>query len=174
VLVLQLLTLFVLLLILVQDLLYRAVSWAVFPTLAMLLLVIRYRRGEALHVILQLTAINLLVLMVLFSFVWLYFRLKNGRAGKIIDTKLGWGDIAFFISIAFFFSLTNLVIFIILGLLLVILGWKLWELSIRKKDQYIPLAGLLSAIFAMLVIADWWFGFIDLTSDDLYLKFIGL
>lgn len=79
---------------------------------------------------------------------------------------LGIGDILFFLGISCYLSVYNFIFFFIFGLVETCIIWLFYQKISSKKEKYIPLAGFLSLIFAVLLTSDWYYGIIDISSDQ--------
>lgn len=153
-----------LLLIFVQDILSRSVYWFLFPLLAITLLVTRLQ-VQSISVIAPLIGINLGFLTLQFFLLTVYFSLKSRKWVNITERLLGQGDLLFLGAIAFYLSVLNYLFFYIASLLLVLSFWLIWQQLSRKKDSHIPLAGLQSLLFALLIGTDWWFWPVRMVDD---------
>ncbi|MFD0766142.1 hypothetical protein ACFQZI_14860 [Mucilaginibacter lutimaris] len=157
-----------LLTVLIQDITSRSVSWPVFPFIALCGLTLQWLLSYPLSDTLRLTAFNLLFLMLQFLGIRLYFLITRGQKAKVVDKMIGWGDILFLISVAFFLPVTTFIAFYILSLLLVLTGWLLYLQIIRSANRHIPLAGLQALIFILFLAGDWLFGRYDIYDDQLF------
>jgi membrane associated rhomboid family serine protease len=83
---------------------------------------------------------------------------------------IGWGDILFLVSLAFYFSLLNFIVFyigsLVLALLIALVG------SFYSSDKKIPLAGLQALIFALFLTSARLFFHLDLMSDNYWLEYL--
>ncbi len=163
-LLIKLAALLILLLIFVQDVLSRSVYWFLFPLLVLTLFVIRLQ-VQSIAVIAPVVGINLGFLTLQFFLLTAYFSLKNGKWVNITDQLLGPGDLLFLGTIAFYLSALNYLFFYISSLLLVLSFWLIWQQLSRKKDTPIPLAGLQSLLFALVLCAGWWLYPVRLVED---------
>ncbi|SFC82608.1 Type IV leader peptidase family protein [Parapedobacter composti] len=66
---------------------------------------------------------------------------------------MGWGDVAFFVVLAFCFSTFNFVLFYVASLLVVLLG-ALLAMAFGVRVATIPLAGGQAALLVLLLLAD--------------------
>jgi len=140
-----------------QDMRSRAVYWLLFPVLTALFIVLAGFSVAA--------VINIVFLLVQFLLVSAYFSIKKRRWVNVMKGLLGWGDMLFLLSIAFYLSVLNFVFFYIASLLFVLL-------VAAKRYKHIPLAGLQALLLAALLITDWWIRPFNLTSDDWLLRLI--
>ena len=103
----------------------------------------------------------------------IYFSMKNKKWVNITKDYLGWGDILFLLTVAFFLSPMNYLFFYV-GSLLVVLLFTMLAL-VRNGTRYkIPLAGLQALLFAGLPLIDWNLSTFSLQSDEWLLKQFGL
>lgn len=150
-----------------QDMRFRAVSWLLFPALAILYVVHGLVAGVRLKEIVFNSALNLGFLAVVFLLVWLYISLRRRGWTYLPDKLIGWGDILFLLGLCFYFTLLNFIVFYIISLLIVIIFWLLWT-SYRPDAarRHVPLAGLQAIILSLCLAADWLVKGFDLTSDN--------
>jgi hypothetical protein len=172
VLLLEILILVILTLIFLQDLKSRAVYWFLFPILSILLIVLRFHHPFSWSDWEKSTLINAGFITVQLVFLTLYFSLKNRKWVNITTGLLGLGDILFLLSIAFYLSVLNFLVFYIASLICVLVLWLTLQGVSVKKYKYIPLAGFQSLIFMLFLACDWWLRSFDLTSDTWLLNLI--
>lgn len=137
-----------------EDLHHRAVYWFWYPILLLALVCFRYLKGEKLLSIGFDGAVNVLLIGLELSMLVLYLVLKHRKFIKLTDGYFCLGDILFLITISFYFHLASMAIFMIIGLLLVIVGWIGFFKIYKSQDQHIPLAGLLALLFIIVFIGD--------------------
>lgn len=161
----------VLLLIFLQDIRSHSVYWFLFPLLAASLLILKLQSqfiGDAWQSILfniSFLALQLFILTV-------YFSVNNKKWVNVTRKLLGWGDILFLLSIAFYLSVLNYLFFYVASLLLILSFWLIRNLITQNKYNYIPLAGLQALIFAILLTGYWCCHCFDPTDDTWLLPFI--
>lgn len=168
----QIFILSLLFLIFIQDLESRSVYWFIFPVLTLLFVLYHFNRHRPYPEIAQAIFINLVFLSIQFLMASFYFFLKHKNWINLTDDLLGWGDISFLISITFYLSALNFLVFYIGSLVLVLAIWIVWQGIAKKKSKQIPLAGVQAMIFAVLLTFDWWVKTLDLTSDTWLLSLI--
>ena len=97
------------------------------------------------------------------ALLFLYFSLKKKRLFNPVDTKIGLGDIVFFLAITPLFLLRQYILFFISGLLFSLL-LSLAIKWITKQDKPLPLAGYLSIYLSSIFILNFIFNktFLDL------------
>jgi hypothetical protein len=159
--------LLVLLLIFIQDIKYRFVYWILFPILTLLFIADTIiHHGALLHVGIQLgfnVAFLLLQLLILSA----YFSFKQRKWINLTQTLLGWGDILFLVSLAFYFSFLNFLIFYIGSLTIVLIIWTISQ-SVSENKK-IPLAGLQAMILILFLVCNWLIFHVD-PLDDYWLQ----
>jgi hypothetical protein len=163
-----------LLLIFYQDLRYRAVYWILFPMVLIALLVLVAQQQPQWKELLFNSSYNLAFLLLQFLLLFLYFSLKMRRWVNLTQGYLGWGDILFLLCIAFYLSPANYFLFYLISLLLIVFTTLLIVAFKAKKQIQIPLAGLQSMFFVLLLLADWNSGLIDMTNDYWLLTYLNL
>ena len=169
----KLLILFTLVLIFIQDIKSRSVYWFLFPVLIILFILLNIQQQQHLFSESgQPVLINMGFLSLQFILVSLYFSIKNRKWVIITSNLLGWGDILFLLSIAFYLSVLNFLFFYVISLSLVLMSWLLWQLVSKEKSKQIPLAGLQALIFTVFLASDWWLRSVDLTNDTWLLDLI--
>lgn len=171
-LVIKLLILFTLVLIFIQDVESRSVYWFWFPVLIILFILLNIQQRHLSIESWQPVLINLSFLLLQFILVSLYFSIKNRKWVIITANLLGWGDILFLLSIAFYLPTLNFLFFYVVSLAAVLIIWLLWQLVSKEKSKQIPLAGLQALIFTVFLASDWWLKAIDLTNDTWLLDLI--
>lgn len=128
-----------------QDFKQRAVSIVLFLLLAILLLGLKLTQSyweDSFSDVLT----NILFLAFQMGGILIYFRIKEGIWGRIMDRKLGWGDIAFLLCIVLYMPFLNFFLFHIISLiavLLIAMVNKNW----RDPQKGIPLAGCQALLF---------------------------
>jgi formate hydrogenlyase subunit 3/multisubunit Na+/H+ antiporter MnhD subunit len=149
----------------------RSVYWFLFPLLTGLLILIRIRH-HGLFQFWQPALINLGFVIAQLFILTIYFSMKNKKWINVTSQLLGWGDVLFLLSIAFYLSVLNFLFFYISSLIGILALWLTWQLVSAKKNKYIPLAGLQSLIFIVFLASDWWCLSFDLTDDTWLLNLI--
>lgn len=128
-----------------QDLKQRSVSIVLFLLLAILLLGLKLTQSNWQDCYPYILA-NILFLAFQMGVILIYFRIKEGQWGRIMDRKLGWGDIAFLLCLLLYMPFLNFFLFHIVSLitaLLIAMVNKNW----RDPQKGIPLAGCQSLLF---------------------------
>lgn len=96
-------------------------------------------------------ALNIGFIVLQLGMLSIYFSVKNKKWLNIADKYLGWGDILFFICIAFLFSPLNYVAFYIISLVFTILLVFLQKALKLSNNKEIPLAGIQSFLLIILL-----------------------
>jgi hypothetical protein len=155
-------------LVFIQDMIYRAVTWYLFPVLLIGLLAVRLLSGESFSAIGQSSIVNFAVVVMILLVLTLYLLLRNGRVLNITKDHLGIGDILFFGVVACYLSVLNFMFFFNVSLVFSILLYLL----IRgiTKSKYIPLAGFQSLVFIVFLVGDRWYFHFHITDDAWLLR----
>jgi len=139
--------------IVLQDYKYRAVSWVLFPlaAISLIFLTLSYLKPFNLTDYFSGIAINCGFVTLQLLFIKLYFSLKSGTIKKIINTKIGLGDILMFYTITVCFSPIYFIFFYIISLSLSVLIIILTKLISANTyiEKNVPLAGFM-ALFLLI------------------------
>jgi hypothetical protein len=127
-----------------QDFGSRAVSWFLFPLLAICGLGLAFIELRSLGLALQYVIFNdgFLLLQFVVLKAWLVLR-RKGRSA-LIDHAIGKGDIFFLLAAGCFFSPFNFILFYLLSLLfalVIYLAVRSWPIFAARSST-VPLAGL--------------------------------
>jgi Flp pilus assembly protein protease CpaA len=137
-----------------QDFRSRAVSWFLFPLLAVCGVSMALIEGNALSSLGQYMAINSAFLLMQFAVLkgWFLLRAKRGIPltghGKgptpFVDHAIGKGDIFFLLAAGCFFSPVNFIFFYLSSLLFALIAYLLVRYRPTRKPRWstVPLAGL--------------------------------
>jgi hypothetical protein len=172
VLFIKIISLIILLAIFLQDWKGRAVYWFLFPLLAAAFIYLHIQQPGLSTDLVQSILINTGFIILQLILLTAYFSIKNKQWVNITSQLLGLGDVLFLLSIAFYLSVLNFLFFYIISLIAVLSIWTIWQMISKKKNQFIPLAGLQALIAMILLICDWWFESLSLTSDTFLLNLI--
>lgn len=143
----------------IQDFRFRAISWYLFPTLAVMLLLTNPSFSW------YSSFVNVGFIACVFILLTGWFSLRNGTLVNLTRQHLGIGDILFLLSLAFFFSPVNFFLFYLISLLLIAIGTGLYLVLYRPKDFSIPLAGLQGFVLTAVLMVSW-IGKIDISNGD--------
>lgn len=138
--------LILLILIFIQDMRFRAVSWVLFPMITLLFFLINSNESKLTSV-----SFNLLFLAAQIFFLWLYFSLKHRKPVNIFSQYIGLGDVLFLCAITFYFSPINFLFFYISSLILIILYVLIQKLMFANSNNAIPLAGLQALLMCFII-----------------------
>ncbi len=138
-----------------EDLRSRMVHWFWFPLLVTGFVVLRFFQGESLRAMTSSISVSMGFIAVQLLLVSLYFSFKSKRWINITDGMLGWGDVLLLVSLAFYFALPALVAFYISSLLIILVGWLIYQRIWQHPAKLIPLAGLQAIALLLLVTIQW-------------------
>jgi hypothetical protein len=136
-----------------EDQKYRAVSWIIFPFLAIVFIVYSIITAGLTDMLYN-SFFNLSFLFIQLLLISLYFSIKEKRIVIITRNYLGLGDILFLLCLAFFFSPLNFIAFYFGSLFIIVIGVLLYTLLKRSYKPQLPLAGLQSVILMGLIIVN--------------------
>ncbi len=136
-----------------QDLKDRAVSWYFFPLLFLFTFLLRLQKIDITSCLLD-CGLNMLFVIVQLVMVWGYFSVKSRKFVNITKDYLGIGDILFLLAITPLFSPVVFVLFYVTSLLVIVISIILIRLVKANKNDYIPLAGLQSALLIPIIVVD--------------------
>lgn len=172
-LIVQVLITLVLLAIFIQDLKSRRVYWFWFPLLIFLFIVdVHIVYHQTIYMQWQSTSINLLFIGVQLLLVTIYFSIKHRQWVNISKELLGWGDILFLVSIAFYLSILNYLLFYISSLVIISVFTFMFRILSFGNNKQIPLAGLQALILIVFLVVQLLDQNIDLTSDNWLLHYL--
>lgn len=155
-----------------QDFKFRAVYWWLFPLLLMALAVVKVKESnwsslgnDWLY--------NGLFLGVQILCLTLYFSIKERRWVNIFKAYFGLGDLLFLCCISVYFSFLNYILFYIVSLFAIILMTLLTQVTAKKTNPKIPLAGWQAMLLLVFLLADRYNGKIDFTTDLALVNYLG-
>ncbi len=158
----------------VQDFRQRSVYALWFPILVLLFCISRLYGAPSIHDMLLSTGINLLFLALQFVMLTVYFSIKARHAVNITIALLGWGDVLFLASLAFYLPVLSFIAFYLLSLVFVLAAWLFWKLASGSSQKHIPLAGLQSLLLVCLLIGAWLGNGFDLSTDGWWMDYLNL
>lgn len=141
------------------DFKMRAVYTWLFPVLGLSLLLLKMQELRPVLIDKQI-GINFFFLFLQFAGLQLYFKIKTGLWGQIMDKKMGWGDVVFLLCIALYLPFLLFFAFYVFSLI-VILGITACLPKWRMSTVGIPLAGCQAVLFGgcllleKLHLVDW-------------------
>lgn len=152
-----------------QDMKERAVSWFLFPALAVSIFLLTIFKNNF-EIILSNILFNLgfIALQIISLTLWISF--KNKRFVNIFTNYFGVGDLLFFIAISSYFSPVNFVLFFVISLLSILVLWIFVSKRIRERN--IPLAGLMSAVMTIVFVLNFAFPEICFQNDFQIINYI--
>ena len=145
-----------------QDYKTRSVVWPLFPCVLILGAFYSFYYTESLQKFVLNTGLNIGFFLLQIVLLKIVFGFK-----RIINHKLGIGDILFILCCCFFFSPLNFLVFYILSLLFSLCVYFLW-LNKSQKDS-IPLAGI-QAVFLFFFITAFVIAGSNTTEDIILLS----
>jgi hypothetical protein len=149
-----------------QDFKSRAISWFLIPLLFIGFIVYGLLHINALE-LLTYFGINFMLVAVNLLCVTLFISIKEKRMTNILKNYLGLGDVLFFLVLTVVFSPFNFIFFYIGSIFITALVYGGLILVRKEKQLLIPLAGVMSFILMITVIAEQF-----VPSFDLYQDFI--
>ncbi|MBL4707497.1 MAG: prepilin peptidase [Flavobacteriales bacterium] len=128
-----------------QDFKQRSISWWILPVTLIAYLVYS---DQLIDEILNSFLLNLLFIVVNLLVITIYFSIKESSLVNIVDSKIGLGDILFFVVCAFIFNLPSFILFFTFSLLLSAIIAVVFKTKMQERN--IPLAGIMSGILFLL------------------------
>ena len=141
-----------LLLLAAQDFRSRRISWWLLPLFTLGIILVFSIDGNG-RDFFYFFSLNLLFLVIQFIFLSGWYLVKNKKITRIIDTKLGLGDVLFLICMATMFSPANFLLVYTAGMLFSLCIGVLVKFMRKNTDFEIPLAGLLA--IPLIVLCTW-------------------
>ena len=132
-----------------QDFRSRSVYWFYFPLLTISGIILGFLELKSNLQLFQYAFFNVFFLAMQLFFLKVYFFLRHKKIVKIVDKKMGLGDILFLIAACFFFSPFNFIVFYISSLLFSIIYYALYKVIKGSSLKTLPLAGL-QALFLFI------------------------
>lgn len=149
-------TFILLLLIIVQDFQFRAISWIWIPLLFLSVLIKSFILSDQ-EMILDSILQNVLFIFLQITILIIYFSIKRKKFESVINSYIGWGDILFFLAIAPALCFGNFLLFIVFSILVILISYSALSLFKIKTDKQIPLAGLQSIFLLIWLGIEWVF-----------------
>lgn len=167
---LKLFLIFVLIMIVYQDLRFQAVSWIFFVIGFALTLIMSIKENYLTDLLVNST-INSLFILFQLSIIYLFTWIKFKKRSNIFKSVFGLGDFLFLIMIIPLFSPLNFVVFFITSAIFTLFVYFiLYWIKIYNK-QRVPLAGLQS-LFLFIVLISQIFSKFNLYNDYYILQYI--
>ncbi len=171
--ILSIITVALLSVLLYQDFKYRAISWYLIPLLFVALGYSVYAKTGA-GPLTKIFFTNLGFLILQGVLLTVYFSIKEKRAFNVINTKLGIGDILFFIVLCIAFSPGNFIIFYLVGLIVTLAATLFYHLISQKQIGEIPLAGCIALLMMLCISYTHFDANLNLMDDTLVLGLFNL
>lgn len=128
-----------------QDIKSRAVSWVIFPIIFLSTLYIQLQSIQLDELMIQFM-INLFIILIQISFLMLYLKFTNKSWTELTSKYFAWGDILFFIILGLSFPIPFFIFFLIASIIISIL------ISLILKFKTVPLAGFQAILFAFVLL----------------------
>jgi hypothetical protein len=159
--------------ILYQDFSSRSVLWYLFPLAGVLGLINSYLHTNSWQETVIYSTINAAFTLLQFALLKLYFSLKVKNNTKLINEKIGIGDLFFLLATGFFFSPLNFLLFYCSSLLFTMTVHLLLARIIKdtRSSQTVPLAGWI-AVFLVVYIFFFCITNKGITNDDWILNYL--
>ncbi len=157
-------TILLLLIIVIQDIRHRAIFWFLIP----LLFIAFAAKGLLLLPITQLIrnfSINIGFVFFQLVILIIYISVKNKRPVFIINSHLGLGDVLFLVVMCIVFSPVNFIVFYVGSLIFSLIAFISYMLTTRKASENIPLAGMIAILLVALIIVNWVFPEMNFYKD---------
>lgn len=161
----QWLTILILIAIAVQDFRQRLVFWFFFPILSLLFFV-KNQQLSSFGVGVSDIVFNFSIIGLILIYLKVFFSIRNKKWVKIIDEKIGLGDLLFFASLAFLFPIINFFAFLWLSFVSIVLVYTCARLLKLNTSRNIPLAGILSAFLIPIYAVEIYFNKIITNRTD--------
>ncbi len=143
-----------LIIVLYQDLRYRAISWPVFPLLAFTGFVDHTLLSTFMEVMYT-SLINLGFLLLILSLSFLYFKFRHVKFKEFSKKYIGTGDLLFFVFLSVIFTSPNFILFFISGLIIIlILSIIIGFFNPEFINKGIPLAGFQAFLVLFTILAN--------------------
>lgn len=136
-----------------EDQKHRAVSWIVFPFLALTFIACSLSYLSLVELLYNISY-NLGFLLMQLLLISIYFSVKERRIIIITQNYLGVGDILFLICLAFLFSPINYIVFYFTSLFIILVGIFVYMIVKRNFNSRLPLAGFQSLLLLMAILVN--------------------
>lgn len=135
-----------------QDFKHRGISWFLLPLLFASLLAKSFQSNSVHHLAFFFT-INLGFILMQLVLMIMYFSIKEKRIVNIINTKMGIGDILFFICLCVAFSPLNFIFFYLSGLIFTLIAVLVYHFISGRNIGEIPLAGSIAILMIICIFS---------------------
>ncbi|MBD1363824.1 hypothetical protein IDJ77_08370 [Mucilaginibacter sp. ZT4R22] len=150
----------------IQDIKSRSILWFLFPILSVLLVVIRASGSNSVKAVLLSAITPICCLVIIMGFTSLYFSARKKAWVNITGALIGWADILFLVSVAFYLPSLNFMLFFISSSIIILFIWLGLSLLSLIKTKFIPFAGLQALLFAGLLLVSWECPEVRLNDDN--------
>ena len=154
-----------------QDFKFRAVSWVVFPALAVIALVLALVQIPGSE-LLGSALVNMGFVGLIFTGLTVYFSVKERALVNIVNKYIGVADLLLLIVIALLFSPVNFIVFYVVSLVLITLGSIVYLIAKKNIKAEIPLAGAFSIVLIACLAYAGFTGDISLYDDGLVMELL--
>ena len=135
-----------------QDFSSRTVDWFYFPLLTLFGFLHSFSESHDILLFLKSFSYNLMFVLLQLAILVGYFWIRDGERRPFFDERLGWGDVAFLVASATFFSTAGFLIFYVASLIFSILGVFVCRIFNADSRNSIPLAGLQATFLACTLL----------------------
>ncbi len=160
------LSLVMLAIIIYQDFKFNAVSWYIFP----MLMIASFFYGRSMAVTplyYYYILINFGIILIQILILTLYYLVRDKKVQLIAGTKIGLGDILFFVVLGLIFSPIWFILFLTTGMIITVLVHLIRTGKEKKAYRKIPLAGYLALIYLVFFILNNFVLHLDLFDIDI-------
>ena len=148
----------------VEDYIFRAVSWIVYPFLMLAATAYSLKHIDWQQWISHIS-FNFFFVSAQLIFLTVYFSIRSAQFVNVSMRLIGWGDILFFLSAGLLFAPANYCVFYVFTLTLALFFGLLYRLVASRKNRGIPLAGIQATTLAVLLVVSMLSPGLDLTDD---------
>ncbi|MDT3403741.1 hypothetical protein QE417_002813 [Mucilaginibacter terrae] len=149
-----------------EDMRYRAVHWFWFPLLIIASFFLHYFGNLPVSIFINRISTNGGFIWAILILLTSYFSIKHRKFVNINDGLLGAGDILFWVVAGCYLSLLNFMLFYISSVILILLGWLIYQQFSESNNKRIPLAGLQSFLLASTISLSWFRLIPSVQTDD--------
>jgi hypothetical protein len=153
-----------------QDFKERQISWITIPSLVFLFGGYALTHFDSWKDYLFIVAINFLFITIQLSVLFIYFSIRAGKFINLINTKIGIGDVLFFLALTFAFTTVNFIVFYVVSLSMITISFLLIRVFFKNVQNEIPLAGAMAAILIGWYLVSFIFPFHSPLNDMWFFK----
>jgi hypothetical protein len=170
-LIINIITIFILGLIVYQDFKYRAINCLLFFIL-FVVFVLSGMKNLTSIIYIRMCFANLLYLFIQMSLLAGYYCVKGESIGSILKSYIGLGDIILLITVACAFSKINFIVFYLTGLIFSLLLWHLIKNYSSQYKNHVPLAGFLSLYLILIILSNFFITSFERLNDNFLIQLI--